>query len=111
MNHTWFSLIVLLLRKNIIDLLLTLFKRSSVVLNSLFYNINKLLENEITGQTLVEYEADDTMADEHQLFGQFGALGSHEFQGGVVLHVTATPYQIHPHTKYTIPSELYSGLE
>lgn len=37
-----------------------------------------------------------TITDEHQLFHQSRNPGSQEFQGGVVLLVVVTPYQIHP---------------
>ena len=51
-----------------------------------------------------------TMADEHQLFGKFGTPGSQEFQGGVVLSVAATPYQIHPQFIRMVKETPISGL-
>ena len=50
------------------------------------------------------------MADEYQLFSQFGIPESQEFQGGVVLPVAATPYQIHPQFTRMVKESPFSGL-
>ena len=51
------------------------------------------------------------MADEHQLFGLFGTPGSQEFEGGVVLPIAGTPYQIKPQFTRMVKESTFSGLK
>ena len=51
------------------------------------------------------------MAEDQQLFGQFGTPGSQEFQGGVVLPISAASYQIHRQFTRMVKETPFCGLK
>ena len=51
------------------------------------------------------------MAEDQQLFGQYGTPVSQEFQGGVVLPISAAPYQIHRQFTRMVKETPFCGLK